>query len=54
LKGLFNGGGKIPNGIFYQNARETLEDGIPAIQEKSLVRQKFSIEDVKHEIEKFY
>jgi len=27
---------------------------VPAIQEKPLVRQKFSLEEVKHEIEKFY
>ncbi len=47
-------GDKIPNGVFYQNERETLEEGVLTIQEKPLVRQKFSIEDVKHEIEKFY
>ena len=47
-------GDKIPNGVFYQNERETLEEGALTIQEKPLVRQKFSIEDVKHEIEKFY
>jgi 2-oxoglutarate ferredoxin oxidoreductase subunit beta len=47
-------GDKIPNGIFYKNERETLEEGIPTIQEEPLVRQKFSIEDVKHEIGKFY
>jgi 2-oxoglutarate ferredoxin oxidoreductase subunit beta len=47
-------GDKIPNGIFYKSEREILEKGVPTIQEKPLVRQKFSIEDVKHEIEKFY
>ena len=47
-------GDNIPNGVFYQNERETLEEGVLTIQEKPLVRQKFSIEDVKHEIEKFY
>lgn len=45
---------KIPNGIFYKNERKILEEGVPAIQEKPLVRQKFYIEEVKHEIEKFY
>jgi 2-oxoglutarate/2-oxoacid ferredoxin oxidoreductase subunit beta len=47
-------GDKIPNGIFYKSEREILEKGVPTIQEKPLVRQKFSIEEVKHEIEKFY
>jgi 2-oxoglutarate/2-oxoacid ferredoxin oxidoreductase subunit beta len=47
-------GDKIPNGIFYKNERETLEKGVPAIREKLLVRQEFSIEKVKHEIEKLY
>jgi 2-oxoglutarate ferredoxin oxidoreductase subunit beta len=47
-------GAKIPTGVFYQNERKTLEDGIPTLQEKPLVKQTFSIEDVKHEIEKFY
>ncbi len=47
-------GDKIPNGIFYKNKREILEEGVPAIMEKPLVKQKFSIEEVKHEIEKFY
>ena len=47
-------GDKIPNGVFYKNEQETLEDGFPTIKEKPLVMQEFSIEDVKHEIEKFY
>ena len=47
-------GNKIPNGIFYKNERKILEEGVPAIQEKPLVRQEFSIEKIKHEIDKFY
>ncbi len=47
-------GDKIPNGIFYKHKRDIYEEKVPAIQEKSLVRQKFSIDEVKHEIEKFY
>jgi 2-oxoglutarate ferredoxin oxidoreductase subunit beta len=47
-------GDKIPNGIFYKNDKETLEEMVPTIHKEPLVRQKFSIEDVKHEIEKFY
>jgi 2-oxoglutarate ferredoxin oxidoreductase subunit beta len=47
-------GDKIPNGIFYKNERKMLEEGVPAIQEKPLVRQGFSIDELKHEIEKFY
>jgi 2-oxoglutarate/2-oxoacid ferredoxin oxidoreductase subunit beta len=47
-------GDKIPNGIFYKNEREIFEEGVPTIQKQPLVRQKFSIEEVKHEIEKFY
>jgi len=47
-------GDKIPNGIFYKNERKMLEEGVPAIQEKPLVRQGFSIDEVKREIEKFY
>ncbi|HWR25083.1 MAG TPA: 2-oxoacid:ferredoxin oxidoreductase subunit beta, partial [Methanosarcina sp.] len=35
-------GEKIPNGIFYKNERDVLEERVPAIQEKPLVRQKFS------------
>jgi len=45
---------EIPNGIFYKYERDIFEERIPAIQEKPLVRQKFSPEDVKHEVEKFY
>ncbi|WP_440947553.1 2-oxoacid:ferredoxin oxidoreductase subunit beta [Methanosarcina sp. T3] len=47
-------GDKIPNGIFYKKDKEALEEIIPTIRETPLVRQKFSIENVKHEIEKFY
>ena len=47
-------GDKIPNGIFYKYKRDIFEDRVPAIQEKPLVRQKFSLEETKHEIEKFY
>jgi len=47
-------GDKIPNGILYKNERKILEEGVPAIQEKPLVRQEFSIKKVKHEIDKFY
>lgn len=47
-------GDKIPNGIFYKNDKETLEEMVPTIRKEPLVRQKFSIEAVKHEIENFY
>ncbi|MHC1757320.1 MAG: 2-oxoacid:ferredoxin oxidoreductase subunit beta [Methanosarcina sp.] len=47
-------GDKIPNGIFYKKDKETLEEMVPTIHETPLVRKKFSLEDVKHEIEKFY
>lgn len=46
-------GDKIPNGIFYKNDKETLEEMVPAIHKEPLVKKKFSLEDVKHEIEKF-
>lgn len=47
-------GEKIPNGIFFKSSRKTLEELIPVIREKPLVRQKFSPEDAKRELEKFY
>lgn len=47
-------GERIPNGIFYKNKRKTLEELIPVIREKPLVRQKFSPEETKYELEKFY
>jgi 2-oxoglutarate ferredoxin oxidoreductase subunit beta len=47
-------GEKIPNGIFYKYERDIFEERTPAIQEKPLVKQKFSLEEVKREIEKFY
>jgi 2-oxoglutarate ferredoxin oxidoreductase subunit beta len=47
-------GEKIPNGIFYKNNRKSLGELIPVIQEQILVRQQFSIENVKQELEMFY
>jgi 2-oxoglutarate ferredoxin oxidoreductase subunit beta len=47
-------GEKIPNGIFYKKDKDTLEEMFPTIKEIPLVRQNFSIEAVKPEIEKFY
>ena len=47
-------GEKIPNGIFFKNRRKTLEELIPIIQEKPLVRQEFSINKVKPELKVFY
>lgn len=47
-------GEKIPNGIFYKNNRKSLGELIPVIQEQTLVRQKFLIENVKRELEMFY
>ena len=47
-------GDRIPNGIFFKNNRKTLEELVPVIREKPLVRQKFSPEDAKREVEKFY
>ncbi len=47
-------GDKIPNGIFYKKERRTFEEGMPAIKEKPLIQQKFTIDDVKQEIEKYY
>ncbi len=47
-------GDKIPIGIFYKSDKETLEEMMPTIREMPLVRKKFSPEDIKHEIEKFY
>jgi len=47
-------GDKIPSGIFYKSDKETLEEMMPTIREMPLVRKKFSPEDIKHEIEKFY
>lgn len=47
-------GDKIPNGIFYKNDKETLEEIVPTIHEMPLVRKKFSVEALKHEIERFY
>jgi len=47
-------GDKIPNGIFYKNDKETLEEIVPTIHEIPLVRKKFSVEALKQEIERFY
>jgi 2-oxoglutarate ferredoxin oxidoreductase subunit beta len=47
-------GDKIPNGIFYKKNKETLEEIMPTIRETPLVRKKFSVEALKHEIERFY
>ena len=47
-------GERIPNGIFFKNNRKTLEELIPVIREKPLVRQKFSPEETKRELEIFY
>jgi 2-oxoglutarate ferredoxin oxidoreductase subunit beta len=47
-------GERIPNGIFFKNNRKTLEELVPVIREKTLVRQKFSLEDTKRELEIFY
>lgn len=47
-------GDKISSGIFYKSDKETLEEMMPTIREMPLVRKKFSPEDIKHEIEKFY
>ncbi len=47
-------GERIPNGIFFKNDREPLEELVPVIREKPLVRQKFSPEEMKRELEKFY
>lgn len=47
-------GDKIPSGIFYKSDKETLEEMMPTIREMPLVRKKFSPEDIKREIEKFY
>jgi 2-oxoglutarate ferredoxin oxidoreductase subunit beta len=47
-------GDRIPNGIFYKNDKEILEEIVPTIHETPLVRKKFSVEALKHEIERFY
>ncbi len=47
-------GNKIPSGIFYKKDKETLEEMVPTIREMPLVRKKFSVEALKHEIESFY
>jgi len=47
-------GERIPNGIFFKNDRKPLEELVPVIREKPLIRQKFSPEETKRELEKFY
>ncbi|MEN8231682.1 MAG: 2-oxoacid:ferredoxin oxidoreductase subunit beta [Thermodesulfobacteriota bacterium] len=47
-------GERIPVGIFYRNNRKTFEKGIPVIQESPLIKQPFSLDAVKQEIQSFY
>lgn len=47
-------GERIPVGIFYRNKRKTFEEGIPVIQEFPLIKQPFSLDAVKQEIQAFF
>jgi 2-oxoglutarate ferredoxin oxidoreductase subunit beta len=47
-------GEKIPVGIFYRNKRKTFEESIPVIQEFPLIKQPFSLDAVKQEIQAFF
>ncbi len=46
-------GERIPTGIIFRNRRETYEEKIPVIREKPLVKQRFSVDIVKKEVEAF-
>ena len=47
-------GERIPVGIFYRKERKTFEEGIPVIQESPLIKQPFSLDAVKQEIQAFF
>jgi 2-oxoglutarate ferredoxin oxidoreductase subunit beta len=47
-------GNKIPTGVFFKNNRAIMEERISVIQEDTLVKQDFSINSVKKELEIFY
>jgi 2-oxoglutarate ferredoxin oxidoreductase subunit beta len=46
-------GERIPTGLFYQNKRPTIEDGIPNIREKRLVDQSFDRSRVQEMVKDF-
>jgi len=47
-------GKRIPTGIFYISKRPTFEEGVPVIEEKPLVHQDFSMDDVREALQAFY
>jgi len=47
-------GDRIPTGVIYRNSRPVLEERIPLIQEKPLVRQTFDKEKLKATLKEFY
>lgn len=47
-------GARIPIGIIYRNNRETLEERIPVIKERSLVKQSFDISRLEVTLKEFY
>lgn len=47
-------GDKIPIGVIYKNSRLTLEEQIPVIKDKPLVRQPFTPEGIERLLKEFY
>jgi 2-oxoglutarate ferredoxin oxidoreductase subunit beta len=47
-------GEKIPTGIFYKNARVSLEQRLPPIRESPLSKKPFSPQEAKQEVLHFY
>lgn len=47
-------GDKIPTGVLFRNNRATMEEHIPVIQKKPLMKQDFSLDSVHKELDLFY
>jgi len=47
-------GERIPTGIIYKNHRPVLEERIPVIRDKPLVRQSFDLSKVENTLKEFY
>jgi 2-oxoglutarate ferredoxin oxidoreductase subunit beta len=47
-------GDRIPTGIIFKNNRKTLEERIPVIQDKPLIRQSFDSSKIQETLKEFY
>jgi 2-oxoglutarate ferredoxin oxidoreductase subunit beta len=54
LKKALEWGDRIPVGIIYKNHRPVLEEKIPVIKDKPLVRQSFDISKIETTLKEFY